>query len=63
DPGSSVSHFDTSVSPDELMEPAATPTSILDVTTAAFVDMGWPVTAEAQQQLCQTSEQVADIPQ
>ena len=63
DPGSSVSHFDTSVSPDELMEPAATPTSILDVTTAAFVDMGWPVTAEAQQQLCQTSEQVVEIPQ
>jgi len=56
-PGSSVSHFDTSVSPDELMEPSATPTSILDLTTAAFFDMGWPVSLEAARRLCQVSRQ------
>lgn len=48
-PGSSVVHFDRSLSPDELMEPNATPTSILDLTTAAFADMGWPINPGAAQ--------------
>lgn len=47
EPGSSVSHFDPSLSPDELMEPSATETSILDLTTAAFADMGWPINPKA----------------
>ncbi len=41
EPGSSVSHWDTALSPDELMEPSATPTTISDITIAAFEDMGW----------------------
>ncbi len=53
-PGSSVSHFDVSLTPDDLMEPFATDeTSFLDVTTAAFSDMGWPISLVARQQLCQ----------
>ena len=51
-PGSSVSHFDRSLAPDELMEPVATETSILDLTVAAFADMGWPVSAQAVSQFC-----------
>lgn len=58
-PGSSVSHFDPLLSPDELMEPAATPTSILDLTVAAFADMGWPISEDKIGQLCQASYQMA----
>ncbi|MDH3695655.1 MAG: leishmanolysin, partial [Gammaproteobacteria bacterium] len=43
EPGSSVSHWDIALSPDELMEPLATPTSISSITTAAFEDMGWNI--------------------
>jgi len=39
--GSSVSHWDTVVSPDELMEPFATPTSDSCATVLALRDMGW----------------------
>ena len=60
DPGSSVSHFDRSVSPDELMEPNATPTSILNLTVAAFADMGWPISEAAAERLCPMTHQVAD---
>lgn len=41
EPGSSVSHWDTGLTPDELMEPVATPSPIDKVTLGAFVDMGW----------------------
>lgn len=40
-PGSSVSHWDTVLSPDELMEPSATPSQLQILTNAAFVDEGW----------------------
>ncbi len=40
-PGSSVSHWDTVVSPDELMEPFATQTSDSCATILALKDMGW----------------------
>jgi len=40
-PGSSVSHWDITVSPDELMEPFATPTSNGCATVLALKDMGW----------------------
>jgi len=40
-PGSSVSHFDTSLTPDELMEPIATATNIQDLTEALLRDIGW----------------------
>lgn len=42
-PGSSVSHWDTVLSPDELMEPAATPTIITSFTERLFEELGWPV--------------------
>jgi len=41
DVGSSVSHWDTAVGPDELMEPFATPRSNSCATILAFRDMGW----------------------
>lgn len=59
EPGSSVSHFDTSILPDELMEPSATATSIIDLTVAAFADMGWPVSQAAAARLCREPLQVA----
>lgn len=44
-PGSSKSHFDTSATPNLLMEPAInadlTPTQTLDLTPALFQDIGW----------------------
>lgn len=44
--GSSVSHWDTSNSPDLLMEPFDTgPKNSIDLTKQAFQDMGWNFTA------------------
>jgi len=43
EPGSSVSHWDTALSPDELMEPFATFTSDSTATVLALQDMGWPL--------------------
>ena len=44
EPGSSVSHFDTALTPDELMEPFATPTSDHRLTDRLLDDIGWDVT-------------------
>lgn len=44
--GSSVSHWDTSLTPDELMEPFATNTSDSCGTLLAFKDMGWKTRSE-----------------
>jgi len=41
--GSSVSHWSTSLSPDEVMEPFATPTSIVPLTVALMKDIGYAV--------------------
>ncbi len=41
--GSSVSHFSTALSPNELMEPFATATSDLRLTAELFKDIGWTV--------------------
>jgi hypothetical protein len=41
EPGSSVSHWDTALSPNELMEPFDTGSNFRDLTEAAFDDMGW----------------------
>ncbi len=41
--GSSVSHWDTSLSPDELMEPSATPTSDDRSTVQLLKDIGWRI--------------------
>ncbi|MDC0949075.1 leishmanolysin-related zinc metalloendopeptidase [Gammaproteobacteria bacterium] len=43
--GSSVSHWNTSVNPDELMEPFATATSYSALTLAALEDIGWSLTS------------------
>jgi len=58
--GSSVSHFDPALGPSELMEAFATPTSILDVTSAALADMGWRLSPQAQQELCQPAQVAQD---
>ena len=39
--GSSVSHWDTGLAPDELMEPFSTDNPLRALTIGAFVDMGW----------------------
>ncbi len=39
--GSSVSHWDTAMEPDELMEPLATPTSNRLMTNHLMLDLGW----------------------
>lgn len=41
--GSSVSHWDTVVSPDELMEPFLTEGARDRITTDLLVDLGWPL--------------------
>ena len=44
EPGSSVSHYSTSLSPNELMEPSYTSANHnLDRTVALFDDIGWVV--------------------
>jgi len=43
EPGSSVSHWDTSLVPDELMEPSATPTSDDRSTIQLLKDVGWRI--------------------
>lgn len=42
-PGSSVSHWDTVLTPNELMEPFATPVSNSCATELALNDMGWRI--------------------
>ncbi len=45
EPGSSISHWDVSATPDLLMEPFASPTVPLgevDLTLPHFRDLGWP---------------------
>jgi hypothetical protein len=46
EPGSSVSHFDTSAGPSALMEPAINDDlwDYLDMTPGLFLDEGWPMT-------------------
>ena len=41
DPGSSVSHWDTALTPNEVMEPFATSNNTDDLTVKAFYDMHW----------------------
>ncbi len=41
EPGSSVSHWDTDFSPDELMEPILTNSALSRATVNAYQDMGW----------------------
>lgn len=47
EPGSSVSHFSTSLLPDELMEPFLTATSDRRLTSFLLQDIGWSITPEA----------------
>ena len=43
EPGSSVSHFDTTLDPDELMEPFNTGVTTVGLTDDLFEDIGWGV--------------------
>jgi hypothetical protein len=43
EPGSSVSHWDTALTPNEVMEPIDTGSNFRPLTIAAFDDMGWTV--------------------
>jgi hypothetical protein len=43
EPGSSVSHWDTSLSPNEVMEPFDTGSNFRSLTIAAFDDMAWTI--------------------
>ncbi len=51
-PGSSISHWDTSVSPNVLMEPFITPDLMaadsVDLTTSLLADIGWTVAENLQ---------------
>ena len=44
--GSSISHWDTALVPDELMEPSATPTSDDRATLQMLKDLGWGLTQD-----------------
>jgi hypothetical protein len=44
--GSSVSHWDTELFPNELMEPQLTATHIQTLSEELFWDIGWPMTVE-----------------
>lgn len=46
-PGSSVSHWDTALAPNELMEPFDTGTAFQLLSEAAFTDMGWTLLPHA----------------
>jgi hypothetical protein len=46
EPGSSVSHFDVALAPDELMEPFATPASDQRLSDRLMADIGWTVESE-----------------
>ena len=47
-PGSSVSHFDTAVAPNELMEPSyAGPNQNVELTLELFADLGWITLTES----------------
>ncbi len=51
DPGSSISHFDNTVSPDLLMEPSISSSlrpGDIDLTAQAMQDLGWPTGGGAQ---------------
>jgi hypothetical protein len=46
-PAGTASHFDTALTPDELMEPFFLPVSIRTLTEALFQDIGWTLLADA----------------
>ena len=48
-PGSSVSHWDTALFPDELLEPYDSPTSDYRLTLQSMKDIGWKMIAPAPQ--------------
>ncbi|MFT7527787.1 MAG: hypothetical protein ACI9LY_002946 [Arenicella sp.] len=50
-PGSSISHWDTALSPDELMEPFATATSDPRSTIQLLKDVGWSVVPSGPSEL------------
>lgn len=59
-PGSSVSHFSTSLAPDELMEPFATSSSISTLTVELFKDIGYTIVAAGTPSLSITNTTVVE---
>jgi hypothetical protein len=57
--GSSVSHWDTALLPDEIMEPIATQSPHDTVTTEALRDLGWVLQQTTPSGACSSSAQVA----
>ena len=57
EPGSSVSHWDTSCTPNLLMEPVFTARGFLDITTSLLADVGWRVTGTCSDAVIHEGEQ------
>jgi hypothetical protein len=66
EPGSSVSHFDVSLAPNELMEPFATTVNDRRLTEELFRDLGWtvlpPIQTNGQTLLAETCPNAAIDP-
>jgi hypothetical protein len=63
EPGSSVSHFDTALSPNELMEPAYTkPTHTLGLAAQLLIDIGWSGTTTSTPSACPTAPGSLPLP-
>ncbi len=57
EPGSSVSHWDASCTPNLLMEPVFTARGFLDITTSLLADVGWRVTGTCSDAVIHEGEQ------
>ena len=59
--GSSVTHWDESFSPDELMEPSATPTTDDRSTLQLLIDIGWAVTIPDEDTNSSDDNEILDL--
>src|SRR5204862_6951435 len=58
--GSSVAHFSTSLTPDELLEPMLTANPRMTLTLAVLQDLGWSLTLPCGNGLLDAGEQCDD---
>jgi hypothetical protein len=56
-PGSSISHWDTTCTPDVLMEPVFTGRGFLDLTPTLLADLGWEITGSCGDGVVDEGEQ------
>ena len=59
--GSSVTHWDESFSPDELMEPSATSTTDDRSTSQLLIDIGWAVTIPDEDTNSSDDNEILDL--